>query len=102
MPEHHTRNTLEVTAYCARCKTNTQHRVDGGRQGPCIDPQHGDPLRTIPGDRQFRVIWLDVKERKQNQKDFERYEDALRFFTHKGGDIATMWKTSTTPPQQLR
>jgi hypothetical protein len=38
MPEHYTKNTLECTAWCAKCQRNTQHRVDGGRRGPCIDP----------------------------------------------------------------
>jgi hypothetical protein len=37
MPEHYTRNTLEVTAWCARCQRDTQHRVDGGRRGPCLE-----------------------------------------------------------------
>ncbi len=37
MSEHYTRNTLECTAYCGRCQKNTQHRVDAGRQGPCLD-----------------------------------------------------------------
>jgi hypothetical protein len=40
MPEHYTKNTLECTAYCAKCGRDTQHRVDGGRRGPCIDPRH--------------------------------------------------------------
>lgn len=40
MPEHFTKNTLECTAWCAKCQRNTQHRVDGGRRGPCIDPKH--------------------------------------------------------------
>ena len=37
MSEHFTKNTLEITAYCARCAKQTQHRVDGGRKGPCLD-----------------------------------------------------------------
>lgn len=37
MPEHYTKNTLECTAYCNRCGKMTQHRVDGGRRGPCLD-----------------------------------------------------------------
>lgn len=40
MPEHYTKNTLECTAWCKKCDRMTQHRVDGGRRGPCIDPQH--------------------------------------------------------------
>ena len=40
MTIHYTKNTLEVTAWCAKCQRDTQHRVDGGRRGPCIDPGH--------------------------------------------------------------
>lgn len=36
MPEHYTRNTVECTAWCNRCGGQTQHRVDGGRRGPCL------------------------------------------------------------------
>lgn len=36
MSEHFTRNTLECTAWCNRCDRATQHRVDGGRRGPCL------------------------------------------------------------------
>jgi hypothetical protein len=46
MAEHYPAGTLEVTAYCAVCKRETQHRVDfppgggngGGRRGPCLNP----------------------------------------------------------------
>jgi hypothetical protein len=45
MGEHFTRNTLETTAWCAKCKRETLHRVDhpvaggkgGGRLGPCLE-----------------------------------------------------------------
>lgn len=37
MPEHYTRNTLETTAWCPTCGRSTQHRVDGGRRGPCLE-----------------------------------------------------------------
>lgn len=40
MAEHYTKNTLECTAWCKRCQRMTQHRVEGGRRGPCIDPRH--------------------------------------------------------------
>ena len=39
MSEHYTRNTLECTAWCRVCQRNTQHRVDQGRKGPCLE--HG-------------------------------------------------------------
>lgn len=37
MPEHYTKGTLETTAYCGRCGKFTQHRVDAGRRGPCLE-----------------------------------------------------------------
>jgi len=37
MPEHYTRNTIECTAWCTKCQKMTQHRVDGGRRGPCLE-----------------------------------------------------------------
>lgn len=43
MPEHYTRNTESVTAWCAKCQKMTTHRVDGGRRGPCLDPEHPQP-----------------------------------------------------------
>lgn len=36
MAEHFTRGTLECTSFCNRCEDFTQHRVDGGRKGPCL------------------------------------------------------------------
>jgi hypothetical protein len=51
MPEHYTRNTETATAWCAKCQRFTEHRVDGGRRGPCIDPKHpvsGIPRAVIP------------------------------------------------------
>jgi ribosomal protein L44E len=36
MAIHYTRNTLECTVYCNPCGEFTQHRVDDGRQGPCL------------------------------------------------------------------
>lgn len=43
MAEHFTRNTLTATAWCLRCNRNTDHRIDGGRRGPCLDPAHPTP-----------------------------------------------------------
>lgn len=44
-PEHYTKNTLEATAHCKKCGKPTQHRVDGGRLGPCLE-QHDTPQFT--------------------------------------------------------
>jgi hypothetical protein len=45
MTEHYTRNTLEATSWCKKCQKFTQHRVDGGRLGPCLE-QHNVPDLT--------------------------------------------------------
>jgi len=95
MPEHFTKNTLECTAYCKRCQRDTQHRVDGGRRGPCIDPKHGTKQQK-PGDRPYRVIYLQAGQKKQ--KDFADFNEALNFFARFGPQLATMWSAK----EQLR
>lgn len=41
MTQHYTRNTVEASAYCLKCKKQTMHRVDAdkqqGRLGPCLE-----------------------------------------------------------------
>ena len=37
MSEHYTRNTVSASAWCAKCKKFTQHRIDGVRKGPCLE-----------------------------------------------------------------
>jgi hypothetical protein len=37
MAQHFTRNTVSASAYCAKCATTTQHRVDDRRIGPCLE-----------------------------------------------------------------
>jgi hypothetical protein len=54
MSEHYTRNTLECTAWCAKCQRDTQHRVDGGRKGPCIDPAHPYPIDDLTNAQRYR------------------------------------------------
>jgi hypothetical protein len=95
MPEHFTKNTLGCTAYCRKCQRNTQHRVDGGRRGPCIDPDHGKK-RAQPGDRPYRVIYLRDGARKH--RDFAEFNEALNFYAQCGPTVATMWREK----EQLR
>jgi hypothetical protein len=45
MAEHYTKNTLECTAWCGKCQRDTQHRVDGGRRGPCLEHGSGGPSK---------------------------------------------------------
>ena len=54
MTEHYTRNTLECTAWCAKCHRDTQHRVDSGRRGPCIDPTHPYPIDDLTQAQRHR------------------------------------------------
>lgn len=35
MTQHYTRNTVEVSAWCKRCRKDTMHRVDGVKLGAC-------------------------------------------------------------------
>lgn len=44
MSEHYTRNTTEATAWCNKCNRMTQHRVDSGRRGPCLE--HQTPVKA--------------------------------------------------------
>lgn len=37
MSEHYTRSTVSVSSWCSKCQKFTQHRVDAGRKGPCLD-----------------------------------------------------------------
>lgn len=75
MPEHFTKNTLETTAYCGKCKKPTQHRVDhapgqGGRRGPCLEclakPVEGDGLSAAQRARRRKA-----EKQRQNPGLFE-------------------------------
>jgi hypothetical protein len=87
MSEHHTKNTLEVTAFCNRCNKPTQHRVDAGRRGPCMDPDH----RKNP-NLKFRVRFLSPAKDRILQSDFLRFEQAVGFYTRQSNkDTASLW-----------
>ena len=61
MPEHYTRNTIECTAWCAKCQRMTQHRVDGVRRGPCIDPKHPVQQMTKTQQRKRDKAWQEAQ-----------------------------------------
>lgn len=58
MTQHYTKNTTEASAWCAKCKRRTMHRVDAdemqGRLGPCLecirklDAQHAEKPKAEP------------------------------------------------------
>lgn len=31
------RSTISAAFYCKKCRKQTQHRIDGGRKGPCLE-----------------------------------------------------------------
>lgn len=37
MPEHYSKNTVSAEAWCKKCQRLTQHRIDHGRRGPCLE-----------------------------------------------------------------
>lgn len=37
MTQHFTRSTVSASFYCSKCGKMTQHRIDGGRKGPCLE-----------------------------------------------------------------
>ena len=61
MTEHYTRNTIEASAWCGKCKKNTMHRVDRdemqGRLGPCL-------VCMAKHDAEHAVIDIDELRRK--------------------------------------
>jgi hypothetical protein len=46
--EHFPKSTLTATAWCNPCGRATEHQVDGGRVGRCLDPKHPVPRAKIP------------------------------------------------------
>jgi len=37
MTQHFTRNTISAEFNCAKCAKPTQHRIDNGWKGPCLE-----------------------------------------------------------------
>lgn len=40
MPHHFTKATVSASFYCNSCGKDTEHRIDDGRRGPCLNPEH--------------------------------------------------------------
>jgi hypothetical protein len=43
MTEHFPKSTISATGWCRKCNRNTEHQVDDGRLGRCLDPEHPAP-----------------------------------------------------------
>lgn len=37
MAQHFTKNTVSAAFFCGKCGKVTQHRIDDGRKGPCLE-----------------------------------------------------------------
>jgi len=37
MTQHFTRLTVSAAFHCGKCGRATQHRIDNGRKGPCLE-----------------------------------------------------------------
>jgi len=64
MPEHYTRNTLECTVWCRPCGKLTQHRVDDGRRGPCLEC-----IRKLEIKNEFERIKRGIEEEQRQEQD---------------------------------
>ena len=64
MPEHYTRNTLEATCWCKKCYAMTQHRVDDGRRGPCLDC-----LEKLRIKNEIARIQRGLKEEQKRERE---------------------------------
>lgn len=63
-PEHYTKNTLEVTAYCNPCGKMTQHRVDDGRRGPCLEC-----IKKREADNEVKRIQKGLEEEERLERE---------------------------------
>jgi hypothetical protein len=66
MSEHYTRNTSEATEWCNKCNAMTQHRIDGGRRGPCLKC-----LAKRERDSEFQRIKEGIEETEKREREQE-------------------------------
>lgn len=61
MTQHFTRNTVSAPFHCGKCGKVTQHRIDSGRKGPCLEciarleSQHNSPVLP-PAEKQQQLF----------------------------------------------
>lgn len=65
MTQHFTKSTVSASFYCSKCEKFTQHRIDDGRKGPCLDcirrldAQHDAP-KAAPVPEKQKSLWEDA------------------------------------------
>jgi hypothetical protein len=59
MPEHYTKNTVSASFYCPKCGRETEHRIDGGRRGPCLVclAKPSVPAKVKAAETQIEIGW---------------------------------------------
>lgn len=58
MPQHETRKTVSVAAWCDKCRRNTQHRVDDRVRGRCLECGTPPPPK-LGGPPSGRTIYVE-------------------------------------------
>lgn len=66
MTQHFTRNTVSAAFFCGKCSKFTQHRIDSGRKGPCLDCMARFDAKKR--DAEKNVVDLDELRRKLGPK----------------------------------
>jgi hypothetical protein len=62
MPEHYTKRTVSASVWCSKCGGVTQHLVQGGRRGACmqclaeLDAEHARRAPIAPAAEQFTLF----------------------------------------------
>jgi hypothetical protein len=64
--EHFPKSTLTATAWCAKCSRSTEHQIDDGRVGRCLDAAH--PAPPLP---KAVIPKLDLPDDPEQKKLFD-------------------------------
>lgn len=62
MSEHFTKSTVSAEFYCSKCRRMTQHRIHGGRKGPCLEcceraeREHQERTKQPPQPKQLPLL----------------------------------------------
>jgi hypothetical protein len=67
MTEHFPKSTLTATAWCLKCHRNTEHRIDDGRVGPCLDENH--PAPPLP---KAEIPKLELPKQPEQKELFDK------------------------------
>jgi ribosomal protein L37AE/L43A len=71
MTEHYPKNCCEASAWCPKCQKRTQHRVDKGIVGPCLDC-----IAKYDNRVQAEVFDLDELRKKLSPRQAGLFGDA--------------------------